>query len=283
MAKIGELNQLTILRQVDFGFYLDGGSLGEILLPSRETPKDADTTPGKSLEVFVHHDSEDRLVATGRRPKAMLGDFAALKVVDINRTGIFLDWGLSKDLFMPHSEEKRPVQVGDTVLVHVYQDLHTNRLLASAQLERFVPVDARHSGYQTNQPVKLWVAERGEHGYQCLVDEEYLGLLHAHEVFRPVHVGQKLSGYIRELRDDGRLSLSMQQQGQAVRDELSERILHELHQRGGVLELSDKSPAPAIAAVFGVSKGNYKKAIGGLFKQGRIRIEPERIVLLEQT
>ncbi len=277
MANIGVINQLTILRHVDFGLYLDGGDSGEILLPKREIPKDADTSVGSRLSVFIYHDSEDRLVATGRKPRAMLGQFAALKVVDINRTGIFLDWGLAKDLFMPHSEEKRPLQTGDTVLVHVYQDVHTGRLLASAQLDRFARSDASGSGYTVNQPVSLWVAERTDHGYLCLVDETYLGLLHHHEVFKPVKIGQGLPGYVRELRADGRLSLSVQMQGQAVRDELSERILAELEKRGGVLELSDKSSAEAIAALFGVSKGNYKKAIGGLFKQGLIEIGPQQI------
>ena len=279
MAKIGVLNNLTVVRHVDFGLYLDGGDSGDILLPKRETPRDADTSIGKQLSVFIYHDSEDRIVASGRKPKAMLGEFAALHVVDINRTGIFLDWGLSKDLFMPHSEEKRPLQIGDTVLVYVYQDVHTGRLLASAQLERFVPVDVSDSDYQVNQQVSLWVAERNEHGYVCLVGEQYLGLLHHHEIFRAVRVGQKLPGFVREKRADGRLSLSLQMQGQAVRDELSERILGELQVRGGVLELSDKSSAQAIAAVFGVSKGNYKKAIGNLFKQGLIEIEPQLIRL----
>jgi len=279
MATIGKVNRLTVLRHVDFGLYLDGGDSGEILLPRREIPKDADTDVGSQLDVFIYHDSEDRLVATGRKPRAMLHQFAALRVADINRTGIFLDWGLTKDLFMPHSEEKRPLQTGDTVLVYVYQDVHTGRLLASAQLDRFVSADASSSGYQVNQPVSLWVAERTEHGYLCLVDGQHLGLLHHHEVFRPVKIGQGVPGYVRELRADGRLSLSLQMQGQAVRDELSERILAELEMRGGVLELSDKSPASAIAAVFGVSKGNYKKAIGGLFKQGLIEIGPQQIRL----
>ena len=279
MATIGKINSLTVLHHVDFGLYLDGSDSGEILLPRREIPKDADTSVGSKLDVFIYHDSEDRLVATGRRPRAMLHQFAALRVVDINRTGIFLDWGLTKDLFMPHSEEKRPLQTGDTVLVYVYQDVHTGRLLASAQLDRFVSSDVSNSGYEVNQQVSLWVAERTEHGYICLVNEQYLGLLHHHEVFRPVKIGQGMPGYVRELRADGRLSLSLQMQGQAVRDELSERILTELEARGGVLELSDKSPAPAIAAVFGVSKGNYKKAIGGLFKQGLIEIEPQQIRL----
>lgn len=280
MANIGEINQLTVLRHVDFGLYLDGGDSGEILLPRREIPKDADTAVGSQLDVFIYHDSEDRLVATGRRPRAMLGQFAALRVVDINRTGIFLDWGLAKDLFMPHSEEKRPLQTGDTVLVYVYQDVHTGRLLASAQLDRFAEVDISDSGYQVNQQVSLWVAERNEHGYVCLVDESYLGLLHHHEVFKPVKIGQGMQGYVRELRADGRLSLSLQMQGQAVRDELGERILAALQANGGELALGDKSPASAIAAQFGVSKGNFKKAIGGLYRQQLIGMEPTRIWLL---
>lgn len=279
MANIGKINQLTILRQVDFGLYLDGGSSGEILLPRREIPKNADTTAGQQLAVFIYHDSEDRLVATGRTPRAQVDQFAALHVVDINRTGIFLDWGLSKDLFMPHSEEKQPLQVGDKVLVRVYQDVHSGRLLASAQLERFVSSDVSAAGYEVNQQVSLWLAERTEHGYVCLVNESHLGLLHHHEIFCPVSVGQGMQGFVREVRADGRLSLSLQKQGQEVRDELGERILSELEQRDGVLELSDKSSAGAIASMFGVSKGNYKKAIGGLFKQGLIDIEPQLIRL----
>ena len=279
MATIGKINRLPVLRHVDFGLYLDGGETGEILLPRREIPKNADTEVGSLLDVFIYHDSEDRLIATGRKPRAQLDEFAALRVVDINRTGIFLDWGLAKDLCMPHSEEKQPLQPGDTVLVYVYQDIHTGRLLASAQLERFASVDVTGYGYQVNQPVSLWLAERTEHGYVCLVDEQCLGLLHHHEVFRDVQIGQGMPGFVREVRTDGRLTLSLQMQGQAVRDELSERILAELEARGGVLELSDKSSASAIAAVFGVSKGNYKKAIGGLFKQGLIEIEPQLIRL----
>ena len=279
MDNIGQINRLPILRHVDFGLYLDGGDSGEILLPRREIPKNADTAVGNLLDVFLYHDSEDRLIATGRKPKAQLGQFAALRVADINRTGIFLDWGFVKYLFIPHSEEKRPLQIGDTVLVYVYQDVHTGRLLASAQLERFAQTDVSDSGYSVNQPVSLWLAERNEHGYVCLVDEQYLGLLHHHEIFRAVRIGQGMPGYVREVRADGRLSVSLQKQGQEVRDELSERILSEFEANGGVLPLSDKSSASAIAATFGVSKGNYKKAIGGLFKQGLIEIEPEQIRL----
>lgn len=271
------INRLQVSRQVDFGLYLDDGEGGEILLPRREIPKNAQTEVGSWLDVFVHHDSEDRLVATGRTPRIKLGQFATLKVLDINRTGIFLDWGLSKDLFMPHSEQKSPLQVGDWVVVHAYQDKHTGRLLASAQLDRFARVDAAESGYATNDVVRLLVAERNDHGYVCVVDEAWLGLLHRHEVLQPVRIGERLSGYIRELRADGRLSLSLQMHGQQVRDVLGEQILSALDEQDGRLELSDKSPAQAIAERFGVSKGNYKKAIGQLYKQGLIEIFPDHI------
>lgn len=277
MASVGLINRLRVSRVVDFGVYLDDGEGGDILLPRREIPKNVEAEPDAWLDVFVYHDSEDRRIATGRTPRVKLGQFAALKVVDINRTGIFLDWGLSKDLFMPHSEQKRPLQVGDWVVVHAYQDKYSARLLASAKLESFAKFDATESGYQPNDAVELLVTERTEHGYMCLVDNQWLGLLHAHEALVPVRVGQKLSGYIRELRADGRLSLSLQMHGQQVRDALSEQILVALDEEGGRLGLSDKSSAAAIAERFGVSKGNYKKTIGQLYKQGLIEIFPDHI------
>jgi len=277
MVSVGQINRLQVSHHVDFGLYLDDGDSGEILLPRREIPKNADTEPGEWLDVFIYYDSEDRIVATGRTPKVMLGQFASLQVVDINRTGIFLDWGLSKDLLMPHSEEKRPVQVGDSVVVFVYQDVHTGRLVASAQLDRFAKSTVEDAGYAVNDAVKLLVAERTDLGFTCLVDKQYLGLLHHYEVFQPVRIGQRLPGYIREVREDGRLSLSLQLHGQEVRDHLSEQILAALADNDGRLELSDKSSAQAIADRFGVSKGNYKKTIGQLYKQGLIEIFPAYI------
>lgn len=277
MANVGQINRLQVSRHVDFGLYLSDGDADEILLPRREIPKNAETEPGCWLDVFVYYDSEDRIIATGRKPKVMLGQFASLRVVDINRTGIFLDWGLSKDLLMPHSEEKSPMQVGDSVVVFVYQDVHTGRLVASAQLERFVPRTAEDAGYEVNTEVQLLVAERTDLGFVCLVDRQYLGLLHHYEVFQPVRIGQRFQGYIREVREDGRLSVSLQLQGQEVRDHLSEQILAALEENGGRLELSDKSSAQAIADKFSVSKGNYKKALGQLYKQGLIEIYPTSI------
>lgn len=277
MVVIGQVNKLQVSHHVEFGLYLDGGNSGEILLPRREIPKNADTEPGSWLSVFVYYDSEDRIVATGRTPKVMLGQFASLRVVDINRVGIFLDWGLSKDLLMPHSEEKRPVQVGDAVVVYVYQDEHTGRLVASAQLERFAQSNAADAGFAVNDEVHLLVAEHTDLGYVCLVNKQYLGLLHHYEIFQPVRIGKHLDGYIREVREDGRLSVSVQMQGQQVRDQLSEEILATLREHNGRLDLSDKSPAQDIADMFGVSKGNYKRTLGQLYKQGEIEIYPTYI------
>ncbi len=275
MAAIGRFNSLQIVKHTGFGLYLDGGADGEILLPKRYIPKDVPTEEGEWLNVFVYLDSEDRLIATTQRPKVQVGEFASLKVVEINRIGLFLDWGLPKDLLLPHSEEKRPLQVGDYCVVHVYLDPRTRRITATARLDRYL--DKTPVRYRVGEAVELLIVEQTDLGFKAIINGLHWGLIHKNEVFRFLRPGMRERGYIRELRADGKISLSLQPLGSEAADSLQALILQKLEEQGGMLALSDKSPAEEIARLFGVSKGNFKKAIGGLYKQGRIVIHPDRI------
>lgn len=275
MAAIGQYNRLQVVKHTDFGLYLDGGSHGEILLPKRYLPKDQPCERGDWLRVFVYHDSEDRPIATTQRPRAQVGQFAALKVVEVSRVGLFLDWGLPKDLLLPHSEEKRPLQVGDSCVVRLYLDPRSGRVTATARLDRFL--DREPARYQAGQAVDLLVVERTDLGFKAIVDGLHWGLLHRNEVFKPLRPGQREQGFIREVRPDGRIALSLQPRGREGADALQQAILQRLEAAQGVLAVGDKTPAEEIVRLFGVSKGNFKKALGGLYKQGRIRILDDRI------
>ncbi|MGE4476227.1 MAG: S1 RNA-binding domain-containing protein [Stutzerimonas sp.] len=275
MAAIGRYNSMQVVKHTGFGLYLDGGADGEILLPKRYIPKDVPSEVGDWLNVFVYLDSEDKLIATTEKPKAQVGEFASLKVVEINRIGLFLDWGLPKDLLLPHSEEKRPLQVGDYCVVFLYVDPRTRRITATARLDRHL--DKTPARYRVGDPVDLLVVEQTDLGFKAIIEGRHLGLIHKNEVFKFLRPGLRERGYIRELRADGKISLSLQPLGNEAADALQALILQKLEEQGGVLPLSDKSPAEAIARAFGVSKGNFKKAIGGLYKQGRIVIHADRI------
>lgn len=278
MAVIGRFNSLQVAKHTEFGLYLDGGDRGEILLPKRYVPKNEPTEVGDWLNVFLYFDSEDRIIATTLKPKVQVGGFASLKVVEVNRVGLFLDWGLPKDLLLPHSEEKRPLQVGDYVVVHVYLDERTRRITATARLDRYL--DNTPPQYRVGQAVDLLVVERTDLGYKAIIDGKHWGLIHKNEIFKFLRNGLRETGYIKELRADGKISLSLQPVGAGVADALGEQILAALREAGGRLALSDKSPPELIAQQFGVSKGNFKKAIGGLYKQGLIVILDDGIELV---
>lgn len=277
MALIGRFNSLQVVKHTDFGLYLDGGADGEILLPKRYVPKDEPSEEGDWLNVFLYLDSDDRPIATTLKPKAQVGQFASLKVVQINRVGLFLDWGLPKDLLLPHSEEKRPLQVGDYCVVYLYLDECTRRITATARLDRYLDRTPAH--YQAGQAVDLLVVEPTPLGFKAIIDGQHWGLIHKNEAFKPLRTGWREKGYIKEMRADGKISLTLQPVGQEARDALSEQILARLREQDGVLALGDKSPPPEISRLFGVSKGNFKKAIGGLYKQGLIEIHDDRIEL----
>ena len=275
MAAIGRYNSMQVVKHTGFGLYLDGGADGEILLPKRYIPKNTPTEVDDWLNVFVYLDSEDKLIATTDKPKVQVGEFASLKVVEINRVGLFLDWGLPKDLLLPHSEEKRPLQVGDYCVVYVYVDKRTRRITATARLDRYL--DRTPPDYAIGEAVDLLVVEATELGFKAIINGQHWGLIHKNEAFKFLRPGMQERGFIKELRADCKISLSLQPVGSEALDALQALILQKLEEGHGVLALSDKSPAEEIARQFGVSKGNFKKAIGGLYKQGRIVIHLDRI------
>lgn len=275
MAAIGRFNTLTIVKHADFGLYLDGGEEGEILLPKRYIPKDTITDLGNSLRVFIYLDSEDRLIATTDKPKSQVGEFASLKVKEINPVGIFLDWGLPKDLLLPHSEQKRTLQEGDYCVVYLYLDDHSQRITATAHLDRHL--DQVPANYEVGDKVDLLVTARTDIGFKAIINGQHWGLIHKNDAFKFLRSGMREQGYIKEIRTDGKIDLSLQPLGSEGRDELQSRILDKLAEAGGMLPLGDKSPPEVITRLFGVSKGNFKKAIGALFKQGQIVIYPDRI------
>ncbi|AVX26756.1 putative S1-domain RNA-bindining protein [Pseudomonas syringae pv. atrofaciens] len=278
MALIGRYNSLQIVKHTNFGLYLDGAQDGEILLPNRYIPKDVPTEDEDWLNVFVYLDSEDKLLATTEKPKVQVGEFASLKVVEVNSIGVFLDWGLPKDLLLPYSEEKRTLQAGDYCVVHVYLDKHTRRITATARLDRYL--DKTPANYSVGQEVDLLVAEATDMGFKAIINNKHWGLIHKNEVFKFMRAGKQEKGYIKEIRSDGNISLSLQPVGAEAASSLNSKILAKLRENDGMLPVSDKSDPQVISGLFGVSKGNFKKAIGALYKQGQIVIHADRIELV---
>ncbi|KPW52884.1 Nucleic acid binding protein [Pseudomonas syringae pv. broussonetiae] len=278
MALIGRYNSLQIVKHTNFGLYLDGAQDGEILLPNRYIPKDIPTEDEDWLNVFIYLDSEDKLIATTEKPKVQVGEFASLKVVEVNSIGVFLDWGLPKDLLLPYSEEKRTLQAGEYCVVHVYLDKHTRRITATARLDRYL--DKTPANYSVGQEVDLLVAEATDMGFKAIINNKHWGLIHKNEVFKFMRAGKQEKGYIKEIRADGNIGLSLQPVGAEAASSLNSKILSKLRENNGTLPVSDKSDPQVISGLFGVSKGNFKKAIGALYKQGQIVIHADRIDLV---
>ena len=277
MAEIGKINHLGVVKKVDFGVYLDGDELGEILLPERDVPPGC--VVGEGLDVFVHLDSEDLLVATTQMPKAMVGECAFLKVVEINAVGAFLDWGLPKDLLVPYSEQQKPMVVGQSYVVYVYVDEETDRIAASSRLNKFVVDSSPY--FKVQQKVELLICEQTDLGYKAVVNQSVIGLLFNSDVIRPVRVGETLQGYIKEVRSDKKLDLRLQLVSREALDDLSKQVMAFIQSEGGKTTLTDKSAPADIAKQFGVSKSSYKKALGKLYQKRLIVIEKHQVTLVK--
>lgn len=277
MALVGRYNSLQVVKHTHFGLYLDGAQDGEILLPNRYIPKDIPSEDEDWLNVFIYLDSDDKLIATTEKPKVQVGEFASLKVVEVNSIGVFLDWGLPKDLLLPYSEEKRQMTAGEYCVVHVYLDKHTRRITATARLDRYL--DKAPADYKVGQEVDLLVAEATDMGFKAIINNKHWGLIHKNEVFKFLRPGKEEKGFIKEIRADGKISLSLQPVGEEASSSLNSKILAKLRDNNGVLPVNDKSDPALISSLFGVSKGNFKKAIGSLYKQGQIVIHADRIEL----
>jgi uncharacterized protein len=280
MAIIGKRNTLSILRASTPGLYLDGGELGEILLPIRYVPKDLGATV--KLDVFVYRDSEDRLVATTETPLAMVGEFACLKVVSVNQNvGAFLDWGLVKDLLLPFREQEFPVRAGERVVVYVCLDEKTNRILATTRLNRHLNRDT--PAYRNGQPVNLLITGRTPLGYNAIVENMHRGLLYHDNLATPLATGQKLKGFVRTVRPGGKIDLSLDASGYKRVAALTDQIVQALQRNGGRLTFDDDSSPETIRQKFGVSKKAFKQALGKLYKARCIRFTKPGIQLLENS
>ena len=278
MTEVGKYNTLPILRSVDFGVYLDGGELGEILLPQRYLPEGSRV--GDAVEVFVYYDSEDRVIATTERPYAQVGEFAVLKVNSVNPVGVFLDWGLaSKELLVPFREQRAEMFLGKYYVVYLYVDEVSGRIVATAKINRFLqktPVD-----YTLNQEVSLLVTQETELGFKVIVDNAHWGMIYHNEIFKPVHRGDRLTGYVTHIRADEKVDVALQPVGYGGVDSLAQGILDAIRKNDGFLRFNDKSDAGEIAAAFGCSKKNFKKAVGALYRQRLIEILDDGIRLVK--
>lgn len=278
MALIGKRNLLTVVRSAQPGLYLDGGPHGEILLPGKYIP--AGATVGGKLDVFVYRDTEDRLVATTQKPFAVVGEFVCLQVVGVSpRIGVFLNWGLEKDLLLPIREMDGPLNPGDWVVVQVALDDKTDRLVATARINRHLDLTPPH--YHEGESVKLLVASKSPLGYNLIVNHAHRGLIYHTDVTGTLKVGQQVDGYVRTIRPDGKLDLALGQAGYRRIGPLMDQIVDILTAKGGSLPYHDNSMPEEIREVFGMSKKAFKQAIGALFKERRIYIEPDGIRLVE--
>lgn len=278
MIGIGQSYELEVVSVVDFGVYLDAMNLGEVLLPRQHASRDL--AVGDTVKVFLYLDSEDRPVATTQKPKACVGEFAYLRVVANTEVGAFLDWGLDKDLLVPFAEQYRPMVVGHSYLVYVYRDAMDGRIAASSKIDKFLDDEKPHS-FKAGQAVDLIIANSTDLGFKAIVNHSLWGVLYKNEVFERLSFGQYKKGYIKQVRPDGKIDLSLQG-GQETRDKYASVIEDYLRKHGGFAAVHDKSDPELISALFGMSKKSFKKAIGGLYKQRVISIDSDGIRLLEK-
>ncbi|MCE7587097.1 S1-like domain-containing RNA-binding protein [Vibrio fluvialis] len=278
MINVGQINNLEVVKITDFGVFLDAGEFGTTLLPKRFAPEGVEL--GHFVDVFLYFDSENQLAATTETPIAKVGEWGLMKIEGVNTTGAFVNWGIKdKDLLVPYSEQRARFAAGQNILVYVYTDKASGRIVGTTKFNKLL--DKTPAKYTQNEQVDLIIAERSDLGYKAIINGQHWGMIFPSDVFGKLFIGKKLKGYIKNIREDGKIDLALQKVGVAKMDDLSEKILETLQKKGGFLPLSDKSTPEAIFATFRTSKGTFKKTIGGLFKQGKILIEKDGIRLAE--
>ncbi|CAH1534417.1 MULTISPECIES: CvfB family protein [Vibrio] len=278
MIKIGQINSLEVTKTADFGVFLDGDDYGSVMLPNKYVPEG--TNVGDHIDVFLYFDSESQLAATIDKPIAQVGEWGLMQVEGVSSTGAFVNWGIKeKDLLIPFSEQRARFTAGQNILVYVYTDKASGRIVGTTKFNKWL--DKTPANYEVNEEVNLIIAERSQLGYKAIVNGEHWGMIFPSDVFGKLFIGKKLKGYIKQIREDGKIDLALQKVGVAKMDDLSSKILELLEKKGGFLPLNDKSTPEAIFAAFRTSKGTFKKTIGGLYKQGKLVIEKDGIRLAE--
>lgn len=301
--RIGDYNTLTMTRVAErpnphafggketFGIFLDGGDEGDILMPARYVPDGVHV--GDKVTCFVYLDQDERLVATTEQPLAKVGDFAYLKCTWVNEYGAFLDWGLMKDLFCPFHEQKRHMEIGEHYIVYVYIDEESYRIVASAKVDKFLSLpkaddfpmataqaDGGHArGVASAKPLPLLVWQKTDLGFKVIVDNQYGGLVYRDQIFQPIHTGDRLNGYLMNLRPDGKMDISLQLTGHRQTMDFSATLLQWLHENGGHCPLCDSSDPEDIRQMFQVSKKVFKRAVGDLYKKRLITLADNGLTL----
>ena len=275
--ELGKFNQLEVVKEVDFGVYLDGGEEGEILLPTRYVPEDCKI--GDILNVFLYLDMDERLIATTLTPFVQVGQFACLEVSWVNQYGAFLNWGLMKDLFVPFREQKMKMQVGRKYVVHAHLDEESYRIVASAKVERYLSTDKPE--YTAGEEVNILIWQKTDLGFKAIIDNKYSGLLYENEIFSSIETGMEMKAFVKQVREDGKVDLILQKPGFEKVDDFAKTLLDYIKEQGGRIHLNDKSPAEDIYDTFGVSKKTFKKGVGDLYKKRLIALHEDGIALVE--
>jgi predicted RNA-binding protein (virulence factor B family) len=266
MLEIGKYNELTVVKEVPFGIYLDTDK-GEILMPLKYVPPG--TQAGDKLTCFVYKDSEDRLIATTQKPQGTVGEFTCLKVKEVGEAGAFMDWGLLKDLLVPYQEQHKKMEVGKKYVVRICLDSRTERIIGVTKLGSFLSKDI--SELKEGQKVDLLIYEFTDLGVMAIINNKYRGMLYKNEVFKKLEIGDKVQGYIKKLRDeDQKIDLSLQKQGYGEVEESKDIVMNKLIENNGQLPFSDNSSPEEIKDFFQISKKSFKKIIGSLYKEGKI-------------
>ncbi|MEG2574019.1 MAG: S1-like domain-containing RNA-binding protein [Bacteroides sp.] len=273
--ELGKFNQLEVVKEVDFGVYLDGGEEGEILLPTRYVPEDCNV--GDVLNVFLYLDIEERLIATTLTPLVEVGQFACLEVAWVNQFGAFLNWGLMKDLFTPFREQKMKMIVGKKYIIHAHIDEESYRIVASAKVDRYLSKEI--PPYQENEEVDILIWQKTDLGFKAIVDNQFSGLLYDSEIFQHLETGMQLKAFVKQVREDGKLDLMLQKTGFKKVDDFAEVLLQYITDKDGTIYLNDKSPAEDIYDAFEVSKKTFKKAVGDLYRKRLIKLVGDSICL----
>jgi len=276
MIEIGKINTLKVVKEVDFGLYLDGGDeFGEILLPTRYVADDMEVD--HFVDVFIYNDSEDRIIATTDEALAEVDEYAYLKCISVTKFGAFLDWGLAKDLLVPFKEQATEMQEGLSYFVRVYLDEETERVVASSKTRQFL--DNEPAEYEEGEQVDLVIGNSTDLGVKVVINDKHSGLLYHNEIFKPLRPGLRMVGYIKKLREDEKIDVTLEKPGYQKIDGLAGEILTKLEQSGGYIEVNDKSTPETIKHIFGTSKKNFKKAVGALYRERMISFKGDGIQL----
>ncbi|MEY5046676.1 MAG: hypothetical protein RLZZ175_35 [Bacteroidota bacterium] len=276
MIAVGEINNLEVLRSTSVGMYLGDTEGNDVLLPNKYVPEDLQV--GDFIEVFIYTDSEDRIIATNLEPKIYLNSFACLQAKHVDNVGAFMDWGLEKDLFVPFKEQMRKIEEGKWYIIYMYLDVESNRLVGSCKVNKFL--DNRDLYLKEGDEVKIMPYEHTDLGMNVIVDNFYKGLIFKNEIFQRVAIGDTLTGYIKKVREDNKLDISLQKQGFENIEPNAQLILDTLAKKNGFLALHDNSSPDEISFLLGMSKKTFKKAVGTLYRERKIRIEENGIYLV---